>query len=163
METIYIWPVLSLYNLEIDIWSFPADGFACKFPNTALEWKLWPYGEGLVLYFEGCICLFWRCTFCLEKAPKNGFQKQKTEMLGNAMSADLVPPDQIIPGCFSTLNSSDISAVFNILLNQDVISLNLTAKAYCQLKKKDQTNKCFLMGTENLVILFFFWNIMMFP
>lgn len=72
------------------------------------------------------------------------------------MSADLVPPDQIIPGCFSTLKSSDISAVFNILLNQVVISLNLTAKAYCQLKKKDQTNKCFLMGTENLVILFFF-------
>lgn len=74
---------------------------------------------------------FWRCTFCLEKVPKNGFQKQKTEMLGNTMSADLVPPDQIIPKCFSTLNSCDISAVLNILLNQDVISLNLTAKAYC--------------------------------
>lgn len=93
----------------------PNDHFGGKAPNTILEWKSQACGEGLVLYWQVPICFSVELPFAFKwkhLKSKNDFQKQKTKVLGNATSADLMPPNQIIARCFSALNSSDILAGF---------------------------------------------------
>lgn len=74
---------------------------------------------GACLVLVSAYLFFCRSIFSLKwkhLKSKNDFQRQKTKVLGNAMSADLMPPNQIIARYFSALNSSDILAVFNIFL-----------------------------------------------